>query len=60
MDDSSPPNELKGLGLLAAHLRNLDPEEHQARLRLDEALGTSLAWKLLFALAPGERGRRAA
>jgi hypothetical protein len=55
MDDSPVPKELKGTPLLAAHLRNLDPEERQARLRLDDKLGSSLAWKLLFALAP--RGR---
>jgi hypothetical protein len=57
----TPPKESKGLRLLAAHLRNLDPEERQARLRLDEELGSSLTWKLLFALASsGGRGRRAA
>jgi len=56
-----PPKESRGLRLLAAHLRNLDPEERQARLRLDDELGSSLTWKLLFALASGSgRGRRAA
>lgn len=60
MDDTSQPKQPRGLRLLAAHLRNLDPEEQQARLRLDEALGSSLTWKLLFALGSGGRGRRAA
>jgi hypothetical protein len=59
--DDMAPRELRGLRLLAAHLRNLDPEEQQARLRLDEELGSSLTWKLLFALASGGgRNRRAA
>lgn len=61
MDEVPMPRELKGLRLLAAHLRSLDPEERQAQLRLDEMLGGPLARKLLFALASsGGRGRRAA
>lgn len=60
MEDAPQPTELKGLRLLAAHLRSLDPEERQAQLRLDEALGSPLARKLRFALGSGGRGRRAA
>lgn len=56
-----PSKQPRGLRLLAQHLRNLDPEEQQARARLDEELGSSLSWKLLFALASGGgRNRRAA
>lgn len=58
MDAAPPQEELKGLRLLAAHLRNLDPDARQARLRLDEVLGGPLARKLLFALASDGRGRR--
>lgn len=58
MDDTPPQKDLRGIRLLSAHLRNLDPEERQARLRLDEVLGGPLARKLLFALASGGRGRR--
>lgn len=60
MDDSPAPKGLRGIRLLAAHLRSLDPEQMQARQQLDEQLGASLTWKLLFALASGGRGRRAA
>ena len=49
----TPPKQRRGLRLLAQHLRNLDPDERQARVRLDDELGSSLTWKLLFALASG-------
>ena len=46
--------------LLAAHLESLDPEAVPARKRLEVEIGSELARKLLFALAPGRSGRRAA
>jgi hypothetical protein len=49
-----------GLCLLAAHLRSLDPQTPAARERLEERLGPQLTQKLVFALSPGQRGRRAA
>lgn len=50
----------RGARLLAAHLESLDPQAPQARERLEERLGTELARKLIFALAPQSSGRRAA
>jgi hypothetical protein len=50
----------RGARLLAAHLENLDPRAVPARERLEEELGTELARKLVFALAPQRSGRRAA
>ena len=50
----------RGVRLLAAHLESLDPEAVPARERLEVEIGTELARKLLFALAPGRPGRRAA
>ena len=41
----------KGSHLLEAHIRSLDPGEPTARERLEEAMGESLARKLVFALA---------
>lgn len=55
-----PQPKIRGLWLLAAHLRSLDPAAPSARERLEQAVGPQLAHKLLFALAPGERSRRAA
>jgi hypothetical protein len=55
-----PQPKTRGLRLLAAHLRSLDPAMPTPRERLERALGAQLAHKLLFALAPGQRGRRAA
>jgi hypothetical protein len=46
--------------LLAAHLESLDPEAVPARERLVAQLGAELTRKLLFALATGHDGRRAA
>ena len=50
----------RGARLLAAHLESLDPQAAQARERLEERLGSELARKLVFALAPQASGRRAA
>ncbi len=41
----------RGSHLLEIHLRSLDPAEPTARERLEEAMGESLARKLVFALA---------
>jgi hypothetical protein len=46
--------------LLAAHLESLDPEAVRARERLEVEIGSKLARKLLFALAPTGTGSRAA
>jgi hypothetical protein len=50
----------RGARLLVAHLESLDPQAVQARERLEERLGSELARKLVFALAPHSSGRRAA
>ncbi|HEY2311413.1 MAG TPA: hypothetical protein VGH46_09910 [Gaiellaceae bacterium] len=50
----------RGARLLVAHLESLDPRAVPARERLDERLGTELAHKLVFALAPHGSSRRAA
>jgi hypothetical protein len=55
-----PQPKTRGLRLLAAHLRSLDPDAPSPRERLEQALGPQLAHTLLFALAPGARSRRAA
>lgn len=41
----------KGSHLLEAHIRSFDPREPTVRERLEEAMGESLARKLVFALA---------
>jgi len=41
----------RGSQLLEAHIRSLDPTEPTARERLEDAMGESLARKLVFALA---------
>ena len=41
----------RGSQLLEAHIRSLDPDEQSARERLEDAMGESLARKLVFALA---------
>lgn len=55
-----PQPKTRGLRLLAAHLQAFDPAAASARERLEQMVGPQLAHKLLFALAPGQRGRRAA
>ena len=50
----------RGVRLLTAHLESLDPEAVPARERLETALGSELARKLVFALAAQPPGRRAA
>ena len=50
------PHE-RGLALLLAHCASLDPDSPTARERLDEALGSDLAKKLVFALSSGTRSR---
>jgi hypothetical protein len=55
------PHE-RGLSLLEAHCRSLDPSAPTARERLDDVLGPELAQKLVFALSAGAatgRGRAA-
>jgi hypothetical protein len=42
----------RGSQLLEAHIRSFDPREPTARERLADAIGESLARKLLFALRP--------
>jgi hypothetical protein len=42
---------VRGLQLLSAHCRSLDPAVPTARERLDRALGPELARVLVFALA---------
>jgi hypothetical protein len=42
-----------GLDLLLAHCAGLDPERPTARERLESALGSDLAGKLVFALSAG-------
>jgi hypothetical protein len=41
----------RGSQLLAAHIRSLDPAEPTVRERLEDAMGESLARKLVFAHA---------
>jgi hypothetical protein len=60
MDLSPQAMTHRGARLLAAHLESLDPHTIQARERLDIELGSELARKLVFALAPHRPGRRAA
>jgi hypothetical protein len=50
----------RGMRLLSAHLESLNTEAISARERLENEIGTELTRKLLFALAPGCAGRRAA
>jgi hypothetical protein len=50
----------RGARLLIAHLASLDTQAVPARKRLEVQLGTELARKLVFALAPHSSGRRAA
>jgi hypothetical protein len=50
----------RGARLLAAHLESLDPQTVKARERLEVELGSELARKLMFALAPHRPGCRAA
>lgn len=59
MDEQPQPRE-RGLRLLAAHLRSLDPASSTAHERLEEAMGPELARKLVYALTSGQRERRAA
>ena len=56
----APTPTQRGARLLAAHLERLDPEAVSARERLEVEIGSELARKLLFALAPGSAPRRAA
>jgi hypothetical protein len=42
----------RGVRLLAQHLQSLNPEAVSARERLEQELGSELARKLVFALAP--------
>jgi hypothetical protein len=49
----------RGVRLLAKHLQSLNPEAVSARERLEEELGTDLARKLVFALAPRRSAKAA-
>jgi hypothetical protein len=42
----------RGLNLLEAHIRSLDPGEPTAHERLEDAIGEALTRQLLFALGP--------
>jgi hypothetical protein len=46
----NPMND-RGSHLLEAHIRSFEPDEPTARERLEDAMGESLARKLVFALA---------
>lgn len=59
MDGQPQPTE-RGLRLLAAHLRSLDPETPTAQERVEALLGPQLSHTLLFALVSGHGDRRAA
>ena len=50
------PHE-RGLALLHAHCASLDPSTPTARERLGNALGPTLADKLVFALSSGTQSR---
>ena len=50
----------RGARLLTAHLDSLDPEAVPARERLELEVGSELARKLVFALAPHRPSWRAA
>jgi hypothetical protein len=50
----------RGLALLAAHCRSLDLDAPTARERLEDAVGTELAAKLVFALCGAGREQHAA
>jgi hypothetical protein len=60
MNLSPPVMTHRGARLLVAHLDSLDPEAAPARERLEVQLGSELARKLVFALAPPRGDRRAA
>jgi hypothetical protein len=49
----------RGIDLLALHCASLDPSTPTARERLDDALGTELARKLVFALSGHAERKRA-
>ena len=51
-----PPTQERGLGLLAAHCRSLDPDAPSARERLEALLGAELARKLVRALSHDSSG----
>jgi hypothetical protein len=53
MNAVPPTREGRGLSLLAAHCTSLEPSSRSARERLDDAVGSELAHKLLFALCAG-------
>lgn len=50
----------RGVALLAAHCRSLDPDAQTACQRLEALLGRELARRLVGALAAAARSRRAA
>lgn len=57
MTDQSEQPGKRGVALLAAHFRSLDPASTTARERLDAAVGPELARVLVFALASDGRTR---
>lgn len=60
MDAVPQPLEGRGIALLAAHAKSLEPDAPTARERLDAAVGPALASLLVFALSATAPGRRAA
>ncbi len=50
MNAVSPQPSGRGLALLVQHCASLDPDTPRARERLDAALGSDFAQKLVFAL----------
>jgi len=58
MNAVPPHRKGRGLVLLIAHCRSLDPDAPSARERLIEALGAELAARLGVALSSGSPGER--
>jgi hypothetical protein len=52
MDALPQANAHRGVRLLTQHLESLNPDAIPARERLEAQLGSELARKLVFALAP--------
>ena len=52
-----PSHSQRGTALLLAHLASLDPAGANARERLEDALGSELTRKLVWALCSGAPAR---
>jgi hypothetical protein len=57
MNVAPQPGRGRGLELLVAHVRSLDPETPTAKDRLEQVIGRDLAHRLVFALCGGGDGR---